>query len=242
MNAAVPVKNRKKVQKNSALELLNHKLGYVFREDSLLNTALTHRSFGSLNNERLEFLGDSILNLIIAEQLFHVFPQASEGDLSRLRAALVKGETLAEIARQIELGGFLHLGEGEVKSGGAARTSILADALEAVIGAIYADSDMEQARNFVLRHFGARLQDLSLNHGEKDPKTQLQEWLQRRKHPLPQYAVVKIEGDAHNQEFTVSCTTNLFPDPTRASAANRKNAEKEAAFLMLARIKSEYGE
>jgi ribonuclease-3 len=230
-----------KVQKNSASELLSNKLGYVFRDDSLLSTALTHRSFGSPNNERLEFLGDSILNFVIAEELYRAFPHAPEGDLSRLRATLVRGDTLAEMAREINLGSFLHLGDGELKSGGATRTSILADALEAVIGAICADSGVEQTRIFILHHFAERLQNPSLATGEKDPKTQLQEWLQGRRHPLPQYSVMGVKGEAHNQEFTISCSVTLFPDPTLATAANRKNAEKEAALLMLAKIEKEYG-
>lgn len=239
MNVAVPVK--KKVQKNSTLEFLESQLGYVFRNDSLLNTALTHRSFASLNNERLEFLGDSILNFIIAEQLYNEFPHAPEGDLSRLRANLVKGDTLAEMAREIDLGRFLHLGEGELRSGGATRTSILADAFEAVIGAIFLDAGVEQTKAFILRRFVERLQDLSLTSGEKDPKTQLQEWLQGKRYPLPQYSVVAVKGEAHNQEFVVSCAITLFSDPTLATAPSRKNAEKEAAHLMLAKIEKEHG-
>jgi len=231
---------KKKVQKNSTSEL-NNKLGYTFLDDSLLNIALTHRSFGSLNNERLEFLGDSILNFIIAEQLYLEFPHAPEGDLSRLRAALVKGDTLAEMAREIDLGRFLHLGEGEQRSGGATRTSILADAFEAVIGAIYVDAGVEPTKAFILHRFAGRLRDLSLTSNEKDPKTQLQEWLQGKRHPLPQYSVVAVKGEAHNQEFVISCSIALFPDPTVATAQNRKNAEKEAALLMLAKLEKEYG-
>jgi ribonuclease-3 len=239
VNAVVPVKIKVQRRSNSS-GLLDKKLGYEFRDPSLLKTALTHRSYGSHNNERLEFLGDSILNFTIAEQLFNQFPHAPEGDLSRLRAHLVKGETLAEVAREIDLGTHLLLGEGELRSGGAARTSILADALEAVIGAIYADSGMEQAKAFVLRCLEGRMADLSLGSGEKDPKTQLQEWLQARRHPLPQYKIVAIEGEAHSQEFTVACHIALFAEPTTARAMNRKNAEKEAALLMLARLEEAY--
>lgn len=231
----------KKVEKNKQLKLLSVKLGYVFDDDSLLTTALTHRSFGSNNNERLEFLGDSILNFTIAEQLFRQFPSAAEGDLSRLRAALVKGDTLAEIAREMNLGDYLNLGDGELKSGGFRRSSILADALEAIIGAIYSDSGIRQAKECILRWFAPRLQDVSLVTGEKDPKSQLQEWLQGRKHPLPQYTVVSIKGESHSQEFMISCSISLFAEPTLASAANRKNAEKEAAQLMLARLETTYG-
>lgn len=239
MSAVQPVK--KKVRKNSTFELLNSRLGYVFKDEMLLRTALTHRSFSSTHNERLEFLGDSILNFIIADKLYAEFPLATEGDLSRLRASLVKGDTLADMARELDLGSFLCLGEGELRSGGAHRTSILADVLEAIIGAVYVDSGMEQARLFILRHFAGRLGDISLASGEKDPKTQLQEWLQARKHPLPHYTVMSVTGDAHSQLFVISCAVTLFSDPTSASAANRKQAEKEAALQMLIRLEKEYG-
>ncbi len=231
----------KKVQNNRYYEKLCEKLGYVFRNRSLLDAALTHRSFSSNNNERLEFLGDSILNFTIAEKLYQHFPEAPEGDLSRLRAALVKGDTLAEIAREMGLGEFLNLGEGELKSGGFRRASILADALEAVIGAIYLDSDIHQAKDCILSWIDERLRKVSLLTGEKDSKSQLQEWLQGRRNPLPQYSVVNVKGESHSQEFTVSCTISLFPEPTIAHATSRKNAEKEAAQLMLARIEEVYG-
>ena len=229
------------MQNNRYYEKLCEKLGYVFRNRSLLDAALTHRSFSSNNNERLEFLGDSILNFTIAEKLYQHFPEAPEGDLSRLRAALVKGDTLAEIAREMGLGEFLNLGEGELKSGGFRRASILADALEAVIGAIYLDSDIHQAKDCILSWIDERLRKVSLLTGEKDSKSQLQEWLQGRRNPLPQYSVVNVKGESHSQEFTVSCTISLFPEPTIAHATSRKNAEKEAAQLMLARIEEVYG-
>jgi ribonuclease-3 len=232
---------KKTVQKSKQLALLEQKLGYEFQNHSLLNNALTHRSHSSAHNERLEFLGDSILNFIVAELLYLRFPKAPEGDLSRLRAALVRGEVLAEVAKTFALGEHLNLGEGELKSGGFRRASILADALEAVIGAIYLDSGIESCKVCVHAWFDSRLNDLSLETGEKDPKSQLQEWLQARKKPLPVYAVTEIGGDSHNQNFTVTCSVTLINEVATASAASRKTAEKEAAFKMLKKLEQVYG-
>jgi ribonuclease III len=208
-------------------------IAYQFNDSELLSTALTHRSFGAKNNERFEFLGDSILNFAIAETLFLKFPNAPEGDLSRLRAALVKGETLAELAGEMNLGAYLRLGEGELKSGGSQRPSILADAVEAIIGAIYLDASIDIAKNTVLTWYAERLQNITLVNSEKDPKTSLQEWLQARKRPLPQYDVIAVEGESHNQQFTVKCEINSKIPPTLGTANSRKMAEKEAASLML---------
>lgn len=215
---------------------LYRKLQYRFIDDQLVESALTHRSFGANNNERLEFLGDSILNLVIAETLYFKFPKASEGDLSRLRAALVKGDTLAEIALELDLGAHLKLGEGELKSGGCRRPSILADTVEAIIGAIYLDASMEVAKSAVLQWYSERLQNITLVSSEKDPKTLLQEWLQARKRPLPTYDVVNVKGESHNQLFTIRCDVNAHVTPTVATANSRKNAEKEAAGLMLDKL------
>lgn len=209
------------------------RLGCSFRDENLFELALTHRSCGARNNERLEFLGDSILGFLIGEALFHKFPDAREGQLSRLRSQLVKGETLAEIAREFELGPSLNLGEGELKSGGHRRASILADAVEAIIGAYYLDQGMEAARELVLRWYGPRLDELELEDNPKDPKTQLQEFLQSQRAPLPDYEVVDIQGDAHAQEFTVACRIALLPEPTCASASSRRAAEKLAAAAAL---------
>lgn len=231
----------KKVQRNKHLASLEQKLDYKFLDTSQLDNALTHRSHSGSNNERLEFLGDSLLNFIVAEMLFAHFPQASEGDLSRLRAALVRGETLADIAREFALGEYLNLGEGELKSGGFRRASILADALEAVIGAIYLDGGIDACKTCVRRWMEFRINDLSLVTGEKDAKSQLQEWLQARKKPLPIYAVVDTQGDSHNQLFTVSCSVSLLDDIATATAPSRKNAEKEAAHLMLQKLEKIYG-
>jgi ribonuclease-3 len=212
-------------------------LGYRFSNLGLLQQALTHRSFGAINNERLEFLGDSILNLVIAEALYEKFPAAREGDLSRLRASLVKGDTLAEVARDFSLGPHLRLGDGELRSGGQERGSILADAVEAIIGAIFIDSGFEQARHIVRDWFKDRMSYMSLAIEEKDPKTLLQELLQGSKKPLPVYEVANVEGESHAQIFTVSCSVAHINSVTTGVASNRRAAEKEAAEKMLALLK-----
>lgn len=210
------------------LERLCRRLGHQFTSRDLLELALTHRSHGSRNNERLEFLGDSILGFTIGAALFEQFPKGREGELSRLRAQLVSGETLAKLAREMELGECLRLGEGEMKSGGFRRASILADAVEALIGAIYLDAGLETARERVLDWFDARLQDLSLETS-KDPKTRLQEWLQARGKPLPEYKVVATAGAEHAQQFIVECKASGLQEPVRGEAGNRRAAEKVAA-------------
>ncbi|MCV6589581.1 MAG: ribonuclease III [Marinobacterium sp.] len=212
---------------------LARKLGYDFKDLSLCELALTHRSCGKKNNERLEFLGDSILNFIIAEALYARFPQAREGQMSRLRALLVKGETLAEIARELGLGDYLRLGSGELKSGGYRRDSILADAVEAVIGAIYTDSDLETVRPFVLRWYQERLEKLDLNETIKDSKTRLQEFLQSRRLALPDYELLKVEGEAHDQTFYIRCHVETMAQTTDGTGSSRRQAEQEAARLAL---------
>ncbi len=215
------------------LDRLCRRLKHQFNNPQLLEMALTHRSCGAQNNERLEFLGDSILNFCIAESLFHKFASAPEGDLSRLRAALVKGETLAVIARELDLGENLRLGEGELKSGGFRRDSILADAVEAIIGAIFLDAGMEAARAEIQALYEERLEQVSLTKTGKDPKTQLQEFLQSRGKPLPTYKVISISGEAHAQEFTVSCSVVLSKTRTTAAGSSRRAAEKLSAEKML---------
>lgn len=205
------------------------KLGYTFDNIDHLKLALTHRSFGGRNNERLEFLGDSIVNFVIAEALYHQFNEAREGQLSRLRARLVKGLTLAELAREFELGDYLQLGSGELKSGGYRRDSILADAMEAVIGAIYNDGGMEVCRERVLTWYEERLKNLNLNDTQKDPKTLLQEFLQSRQQALPKYEVISVEGEAHDQTFTVECEVVLLDSKTTGIGSSRRNAEQQAA-------------
>ena len=218
---------------NNPLLKLSQRLGYTFRDESLIELALTHRSKSSINNERLEFLGDSILNFVIADALFCKFGQAKEGKLSRLRARLVKGETLAKIALDFDLGEFLILGSGELKSGGYRRESILADAVEAVIGAIYLDAGMEAARERILTWFDSRLQELSLQDPIKDPKTRLQEHQQANKSRLPKYEVLKVDGPGNEQMFTVECRIPEVDRAVVASGSSRRIAEQSAASQMI---------
>ncbi len=211
------------------LDQLQRRIGYLFNDPAHLLLALTHRSYGNDNNERLEFLGDSIVNMAIAESLFLTFENAREGQLSRLRARMVKGVTLAEIGREFELGQYLRLGSGELKSGGYRRESILADAVESIIGAIYLDSDFETCRTQVLRWFEQRLQKLSIQDTQKDPKTRLQEYLQSRQFPLPQYDVISVDGEAHAQTFHVSCALPSLDRKAVGVGNSRRIAEQQAA-------------
>ena len=217
------------------IDTLCRRLGYTFTDDALLRTALTHRSAAGTNNERLEFLGDSILNFVIAEALFEHYPKAREGELSRLRASLVKGDTLADAARAIELGDYLNLGSGELKSGGFRRDSILADALEALLAAIYLDSDFATCRALIRRLFGPQLAALPAADQLKDPKTRLQEALQARQQALPVYDVLAVSGEPHDQKFTVRCTIDNGL-VTVAEGASRRKAEQEAARQALRQL------
>lgn len=203
-------------------------LAYTFSDQSWLDTALTHRSVGAPNNERLEFLGDALLSFIIADELYKRFPHASEGQLSRLRANLVKGETLAVIAKSLNLGEFLNLGSGELKTGGSRRASILAGAMEALIGAVYRDGGIKACRRIVIAVYRDRLDHISPTQNLKDPKTRLQELLQSRKRPIPTYQVKSVEGQAHTQIFHVEC---LFDDGvmTIGEGSTRRKAEQDAA-------------
>ncbi|WP_330926337.1 ribonuclease III [Candidatus Sororendozoicomonas aggregata] len=219
---------------------LERKLGYLFVDKSRLKLALTHRSCGSRNNERLEFLGDSIVNFVIADALYERFPEAREGQLSRLRARMVRGATLAELGREFELGDFLRLGSGELKSGGFRRESILADAVEAIIGAIYLDSDMETCRSHIRRWFALRLNALSISDQQnKDPKTRLQEFLQARQKALPQYTVTDVSGEAHDQVFTVVCELESPDNTTVGEGSSRRGAEQQAARKALSLLDME---
>ncbi len=215
---------------------LQSALGYEFSDGDLLKLALTHRSAGNRNNERLEFLGDSIVNHIIAEHLFQHFPDAREGDMSRMRAALVKGDTLAEVARELDLGDYLTLGSGERKSGGHRRSSILADALEAVAGAILLDSDVDTCRRCVLVWFGSRLDHANLAGKGKDPKTRLQELLQGQGKPLPEYELMNVSGDDHNQQFLVACRLAKPSLVAEGTGSSRRKAEQDAARSALERL------
>ena len=218
------------------LDRLQRRLGYTFQDPERLLLALTHRSFGNQNNERLEFLGDSLVNMIIAEYLYHHFERAREGQLSRLRARMVKGVTLAEIGREFELGQYLRLGSGEKKSGGFRRDSILADAVESIIGAIYLDSDFDTCRQRVLDWFEKRLQRLDLQDTQKDPKTRLQEYLQSRQFPLPRYEVISVDGEAHAQTFHVSCALPSLDRKTTGAGSSRRIAEQQAARAALKQL------
>ena len=220
----------------SDYSVLCKRLAYKFKDLDLLVTALTHRSANKQHYERMEFLGDAILNLIITDDLYHRFSDASEGKLSRLRASMVKGETLAQIAKFIELGDFLHLGSGELKSGGFRRDSILADVFESIIGAIYLDGGYEQTRQFVLTMFKERLESIDITVDLKDPKTRLQELLQAKGCDLPVYEILSTSGQAHNQMFEVSCSAALSENPAQGVGNSRRKAEQEAAKQMLEQL------
>ena len=213
---------------------LQIRLGYAFRDENLLQRAMTHRSFGADHNERLEFLGDSVLNLVVAHLLFDRLANMPEGDLSRVRANLVKQETLHQLALQLELPGRMRLGEGELKSGGTRRASILADALEALIGAVYLDGGFDAAQALVQRLFAKVEIRPDMQAAEKDPKTQLQEWLQGRKLPLPRYTVIGTSGAAHRQTFEVACEVPDLKKHERGTGASRRAAEQAAAAALLA--------
>jgi len=211
-------------------------LGLEFHEPALLQQALTHRSAASLNNERLEYLGDAILSFVIAEALFNKFPQAKEGKLSRLRASLVKGVTLAEIARELDLGEVLILGPGELKSGGFRRESILADTVEAVLGAVYLDNGLDAVKALILRLFDERLNSIDVNEVIKDPKTRLQELLQSRQHSLPIYSVKEVRTDNNQPIFEASCQVELLKKVVVAQGSSHRKAEQKSAERVLTLI------
>ncbi|MBI5910589.1 MAG: ribonuclease III [Betaproteobacteria bacterium] len=213
---------------------LQRKLGYSFAQASLLQQALTHRSHGTPHNERIEFLGDSVLNCCVAQELYRRFGDLKEGELSRLRANLVRQETLAELAQELELGTYLRLGEGELKSGGFRRPSILADGLEALFGAIFLDGGFAAVLDVIRGLYASLLEHLDPQAPGKDPKTLLQELLQARKIDLPQYAVVATQGAAHKQLFQVECQIPQLAIRTTGFGASRRIAEQEAAQLAFA--------
>jgi ribonuclease-3 len=211
-------------------------LSHRFADPSLLDTALTHRSAGHRNNERLEFLGDAVLGLLVAEALHARHPRASEGDLTRLRAALVREETLAAIARDLSLGDALHLGQGELRSGGHRRESILADAFEAVVAAVYLDGGLDACRAAVMPLLAARIEALGDAAATKDPKTRLQEWLQGQGFALPAYTLVETAGDDHRKTFFVRCAADAIDVACVGEGGSRRAAEAHAATLVLERI------
>ena len=220
----------------SLASLVKH-IDYPFKNPALLTQALTHRSFSGINNERLEFLGDGALNFIIANQLYQRFSKLPEGDLSRLRAALVKESTLSEIAFSLNIGDALKLGEGELKSAGWRRPSILADALEAIIGAVYVDGGYHVAEALVLKLYAEKLAIIDPKIIDKDAKSQLQEYLQGKKMELPDYKVVSIEGEAHAQTFKMECVIEKLNITTAGEGNSRRVAEQQAAQLALEAIK-----
>lgn len=215
---------------------LERSLGHVFSQPEFLRQALTHRSHSAPHNERLEFLGDSVLNCTIASLLFEHFPALREGELSRLRASLVRQETLADIAARLGLGDQLRLGEGELKSGGFRRPSILADALEAVFGAIYLDAGFDAARAAIAALYRERLAAIDPSRACKDAKTALQEFLQARRMPVPDYRLVDTRGEAHTQEFEVLCSVPGLSAEGTGLGTSRRGAEQEAARVVLDRL------
>ena len=215
---------------------LQRALGHRFTDAGLLELALTHRSVGGNNNERLEFLGDALINASVAETLYRRHAELEEGDLSRLRASLVNQETLAEVARELELGPHLVLGPGELKSGGFRRASILADALEAVVGAVFLDAGFDAARDVILGMLDTRLATPPSTESLKDAKTRLQEVLQARELPLPLYAVESVRGEPHKQTFRVSCRIEPLDIRTEGEGGSRRAAEQAAAGRALERM------
>lgn len=221
---------------DNQLSRLQRKIGYEFSNLALLKQALTHRSAAKIHNERLEFLGDAILNLTIGEALYQQFPKCNEGELSRMRATLVREQTLAEIAKEFELGDYMALGAGELKSGGFRRASILADCVEAVIGAMSLDSSLPKAMEIVRSWYTDYLANIMPGENQKDPKTRLQEYLQGNRLPLPNYNVTNIDGEAHCQTFTVECTVSNIDQVFIGIATSRRKAEQAAAEQILKKL------
>ncbi|QIQ41846.1 MAG: ribonuclease III [Buchnera aphidicola (Microlophium carnosum)] len=211
-------------------------LGYTFTHKDLLKQALTHRSASSKHNERLEFLGDSILSFVIANALYQHFPYIDEGDMSRMRATLVRGNTLAEIAYEFDLGEYLKLGQGELKSGGFRRESILANTVEALIGSIYLDSNIKTVEELILKWYEKRLENISPGDTQKDPKTRLQEYLQSKHLSLPVYFIVEVYGEAHNQLFTIHCKISIISEYLIGTGSSRRKAEQDAAQKALIQL------
>lgn len=223
------------------LATLCEKLNYQFKNPELLEDALSHRSFrGNKNNERLEYLGDAVLNFVIAAALFRQNIKAREGELSRLRANLVRGETLTDLAKEFELGNYLRLGAGELKTGGAQRKSILADGMEAVVGAIYLDGGFQACETCILSWYENRLENVETIPELKDPKTRLQEYLQAKKLALPVYTILVLEGPAHHQSFKVECQVHGLPNKAVGIGSSRRRAEQKAAEKILAELESIY--
>jgi|TARA_B100000700_G_scaffold142242_1_gene158188 ribonuclease-3 len=215
---------------------LSQRLGYQFSNVELLQQALTHRSAAKQHNERLEFLGDAVLGMVVAQALFKRFPAVPEGKLTRMRSTLVKGDTLAELGREADVGELLKLGPGELKSGGQRRSSIIADAMEAILGAIYLEAGLDATAEVILRLWQSRIDKLDPNEHPKDAKTRLQEFLQSRKLPLPVYEVVDISGKDHDQTFVVHCQIESLGKPMKGTGSSRRKAEQQAARNALEKL------
>jgi len=221
----------------ATLKTLYKRINYTFKDETLIQQALTHRSAGPKNNERLEFLGDSVVNFVVAAELFKRFPKAQEGDLSRRRANLVRRETLAELAQEINLGEFLKLGVCEQRSGGAQRTSILADAIEGIIGAMFLDSDsLDICYDHIQAWYETRLQVIAHTKVVKDPKSRLQEYIQSKGFNLPKYSIEKVKGAAHQQTFKISCQVDALSNPVYGEGSSRQRAEQAAAASALEQL------
>jgi ribonuclease-3 len=229
------------MEQSKAIASLLKKLAYSFNDTELLNEALTHRSYAAKNNERLEFLGDGVLNFVIAHELFKQYPDVQEGDLSRLRATLVNKESLAEIAGHLNLGEVILLGTGELKSGGFRRPSILADTVESILGAVYIDGGFESCRVLIIRLYAKRLASPADLQSLKDPKTRLQELLQSRRFSLPEYQVVNITGQAHSQIFHVRCSIDKMNIKVDGEGKSRRKAEQDAAEKAFLKVEIYYG-
>jgi|TARA_B100002003_G_scaffold172845_1_gene160763 ribonuclease-3 len=215
---------------------LSQRLGYQFNNVELLQQALTHRSAAKQHNERLEFLGDAVLGMVVAQALFKRFPTVPEGKLTRMRSTLVKGDTLAELGREADVGELLKLGPGELKSGGHRRSSIIADAMEAILGAIYLEAGLDTTAEVILRLWQSRIDKLDPNEHPKDAKTRLQEFLQSRKLPLPVYEVIDISGKDHDQTFVVHCQIESLGKPMKGTGTSRRKAEQHAARNALEKL------
>lgn len=223
-------------QNKQNLTALQTLLGYTFNNIDFLNRALTHRSASKIHNERLEYLGDSILSFVIAEALFYQFPQVDEGDLSQMRSSLVCGDMLAKIGQNFNIGNYMTLGQGEMKSGGYRRQSIISDAVEAIIGAIYLDSDMKTIKDLILLWYKTRLDEIQPGIKQKDSKTRLQEYLQGHHQVRPVYLIVEVIGDDHDQEFVVQCRLENDQNQYLGRGVSRRKAEQAAAQMAIEKL------
>jgi ribonuclease-3 len=220
---------------NNHIELLNA-IGYKFKDKSLLIRALSHRSYGKENNERLEFLGDAVLDFVMADELYRLFPTATEGQLSRMRSHLVNCDTLAEVGKSFNLGELLFLGQGEIKTGGSTRSSTISDATEALIGAILLDSNLAECHTTIIKWFRSRIDAISLDDIQKDAKSALQELLQSKQLSLPEYRLASITGEEHNQTFIIDCYIKSLGSSFRGTGLSRRRAEQDAASFALKEI------